>query len=222
MRTNNLINRTTLLIIAIVLVIAAASRFVISSQTRSTPQSVANSETAPVNATTEDQAAEPAANGSENNLVVKVDLSSLGSASSSNTDETSERESTRIEIMKDGVSVPVNNGEAVPLGDDLQIEVFVSPYPPNSFNADVDFYLTTTDGEPVTDATFDLEYDMLYMFHGAAEAPFNNLGNGHYLTSLYFLMYGSWTLDTVIEVPNHDDRLTLPMVLYVWPTEQDG
>lgn len=51
------------------------------------------------------------------------------------------------EVNQEQIVIP-NHG-IVPLTDDLMLEVAVSPYPPTSFDLDVEFLLTTVTGEPL-------------------------------------------------------------------------
>ncbi|PJF41568.1 MAG: hypothetical protein D6737_00985 [Chloroflexi bacterium] len=127
-------------------------------------------------------------------------------------------ENSRIDIMQDGSPVPIRNGQTVQITDNLQANLQISPYPPTDFEADIDIYLTTEDGTPVNDAEFDLDYDMLFMRHGESEAVFENLGDGHYQTSVDFLMYGSWAMDTNITLPGQDEPIPMPFVIKVWPS----
>lgn len=112
--------------------------------------------------------------------------------------------------------VPLRNGQAVPLGDGVDAEVFLAPYPPVGLSAkvDSDIYLVRDTGEPIPDGAVTVVYDMLTMTHGPFEVAFENLGNGHYLATLDFLMFGAWRLDFTIETPE-GGRYTLPLAVIV-------
>jgi hypothetical protein len=116
----------------------------------------------------------------------------------------------------DGIE-SVANGGLVPLGNDLQLGVSVSPYPPTSFDLDVDLYLTTTEGEPVIDAEVIAVWDMIVMYHGPFETRFTNLGNGHYAAPFEFFMFGPWELATHVTSPSHGSPETIALSIYVWP-----
>ena len=132
---------------------------------------------------------------------------------------TNEPVDSRIDIIQNGVSNPISNGDSVQLTDDVQVEIFIAPYPPDSSSASMDLYLVTIGGEPVTDAEIRLEYDMLYMFHGASKIDANNLGNGHYLASLDFIMYGPWGFDIIMKLSDQENQWHLWMDIYVWPID---
>jgi hypothetical protein len=126
---------------------------------------------------------------------------------------------SRLKVLQNDEFVPVPNGGIIPLENDLQAEVFIAPYPPTNFSADVDLYLTTGDGQPVTEAEINIEYDMMYMNHGPSEAKHVNLGNGHYLISYDFFMYGPWIQDTWIKMPGQESWQYLLTSIYVWPED---
>ncbi|MBZ0276729.1 MAG: FixH family protein [Anaerolineae bacterium] len=124
---------------------------------------------------------------------------------------------SRIHIMRNGVPVPIRNGEAVAINDSYQVEVFFAPYPPTGSTVNLDLYLTRVDGEAVTDADVSLDYDMLYMFHGPFKSRVDNLGGGHYLSTLEVTMYGDWGVETGIQIPGERRSLPLLVTIYVWP-----
>ncbi len=124
---------------------------------------------------------------------------------------------SRIEVMRNGQPISLPNGGMVDLGDGLKAEVFLTPYPPAQFSADLDLYLTDANGQPVTDAVVNLEYDMLYMSHGQSRATTRNQKDGHYLSALNYEMFGPWALDAKIELPGHAMTASLLLVIYVWP-----
>lgn len=142
-----------------------------------------------------------------------------GSQEEADTDTSITQPTSRIKVLFEGSPMEVANGSAVPLSSESSIvaEIFVSPYPPTGFEADVDLYLTTADGEPITDAEITIDYDMMFMVHGPFFVSPKNMGNGHYLSSYDFFMYGPWTLETYIEAPDQEASIYVPIAIYVWP-----
>jgi len=120
--------------------------------------------------------------------------------------------SSRINVLDDQIFI--RNGGEVRLGEDTAIEVFVDPYPPSTLTSWLDIYLTR-DGEPVADASMGIEYDMLAMAHGPFWDEADNIGGGHYLFSLQYIMYGAW--DQMITVRIGLERHRFPVVLVAYP-----
>lgn len=116
----------------------------------------------------------------------------------------------------DDEQIGIPNGGAIPLGNDLQLEVFLAQFPPTSFTADIDFYLTTTTGDPVTDADLTISWDMLVMSHGLLVTEPQDIGGGHYLASFRFVMYGPWEFDISVALDGTAVAQTA-MSIYVWP-----
>lgn len=134
----------------------------------------------------------------------------------SSTDTTSETTS-RIKVLLDDEVIAIPNGGLIPWSENIQLEVFIAPYPPTGFDVDVDFYLTTLDGEPITDAEIEIDYDMMFMAHGPFFNTPNNLNNGHYISSYDFFMFGPWILETYIDTPTQGGSAYVPISIYVWP-----
>ncbi len=126
-------------------------------------------------------------------------------------------EPSRLKYLGADGPVEIGNGAAIPLGDALVLEVFVSPYPPTEFATDVDFYVTTIDGEPVDDADISIVWDMLFMTHGPFFAAPENIGGGHYLAPLEMFMFGPWELDTTVTAPSTGTSENVTIAIYVWP-----
>jgi hypothetical protein len=120
--------------------------------------------------------------------------------------------SSRINVLDDQIFI--RNGGEVRLGEDTAIEVFVDPYPPSTLTSWLDIYLTR-EGEPVADASMGIEYDMLAMAHGPFWDEADNIGGGHYLFSLQYIMYGAW--DQMITVRIGLERHRFPIVLVAYP-----
>ncbi len=114
-------------------------------------------------------------------------------------------------------SVAISNGGSVPLTDDLQLEVAVRPYPPTSFDIEVDLRLTTTDGVPVDDADIRASWDMVFMYHGPFETRFDPIGDGYYTASFDFFMFGPWELVTQVNALSHQPPGETAVSVYVWP-----
>lgn len=113
--------------------------------------------------------------------------------------------------------VVIPNHGTIPLGDELLLEVEVSPYPPTSFDLDVRFFFSTVDGEPITDAEIGTIWDMTLMYHGPFETQFTNAGGGHYAAFFDLFMVGPWGLELDIAVPTYHDIKSVSLIIYVWP-----
>lgn len=120
----------------------------------------------------------------------------------------------RLNVTVGGKTVYIRNGGQVVLGDGLAVEIFADPYPPATLTSFLDFYLTR-DGEPVTDASMGIEYDMLAMVHGPFNSVADNIGGGHYLFKLNYIMFGAW--DQTVTVRIDLERIKLPVVLVAYP-----
>jgi len=113
--------------------------------------------------------------------------------------------------------VVIPNHGIIPLSDDLALEVSVSPYPPTSFDLDVEFVLTTVQGEPIADATITAIWDMTIMHHGPFEAQFTSSGDGRYAAFFDLFMVGPWGLDLNMSVPGYQNPDQVSVIIYVWP-----
>lgn len=123
-------------------------------------------------------------------------------------------EEKRLNVTLNGETVYIRNGSQVFLGDGLAVEIFVDPYPPSTLRTWVDLYLTR-DGEPVTDASMGIEYDMLAMVHGPFSGVAEKLGGGHYLFTLDYIMFGPW--DQAVTIRIGLERIRFPIVLVAYP-----
>jgi len=123
----------------------------------------------------------------------------------------------RLHYEAGGESVAIANGGQVPLGQDFQVAVTTNPYPPASFDIEVDLYVTTLDGTPVVDAEVVSVWDMVVMWHGPFETRYTNLGNGHYLASFDMFMFGPWELVTYFSVPSQSESIPITLSIYTWP-----
>lgn len=125
---------------------------------------------------------------------------------------------SRIKVLLDGTPIAIQNGEAVLVVDNYLVEIFVAPYPPVDFEVSVDLYITTISGEPVNDAQISIDYDMMFMNHGPFILTPTSLGNGHYIATYNFFMYGPWVIEAFIKLPEQESSFELPISIYVWPT----
>ena len=123
-------------------------------------------------------------------------------------------EDKRLNVTINGETVYIKNGGQVVLGGGLVAEIFIDPYPPSTLRAWMDVYLTQ-DGEPVTDASIGLEYDMLAMLHGPFWGEAEKLGGGHYLFILDYIMFGAW--DQLLTIRMGLERIRFPVVLVAYP-----
>jgi hypothetical protein len=120
--------------------------------------------------------------------------------------------SSRLNVLEEQVFI--RNGGQVMLEDGLAVELFLDPYPPTTLRSWLDFYLTR-DGEPVTDASMGIEYDMFSMYHGPFWGEAEKLGGGHYLFTLDYIMYGAW--DQLVTVRYGGRNYRLPVVIVAYP-----
>lgn len=120
--------------------------------------------------------------------------------------------SSRVNVLEEQIFI--RNGGEVVLDDGLAVELFLDPYPPTTLRSWLDFYLTK-DGEPVTDASMGIEYDMLAMAHGSFWGEAEKLGGGHYLFTLDYIMYGAW--DQLVTVRYGGRNYRLPVIIVAYP-----
>lgn len=91
-----------------------------------------------------------------------------------------------------GDRIPLKNGGGIQLEDNLIAEIFVDPYPTNTLTAWLDLYLHDGSGNPVTDASVVIDYDMYSMAHGPFFTLAEKSPNGHYVFRLDYIMFGPW------------------------------
>jgi hypothetical protein len=126
-------------------------------------------------------------------------------------------EPSRIKYLTPDREVPINNGGTVALSEELNLTVSVRPYPPTTFNIDVDLLLTDASGAPVDGATVTSEWDMVFMWHGPFDAEFQPLGDGRYTAAFHFFMVGPWKLVTRVTAPGYQEPDPLSLFIYIWP-----
>jgi hypothetical protein len=121
----------------------------------------------------------------------------------------------RLEVVFENQRIALKNGGKINLGDGLSMEVFITPYPPAQLTAWLDLYLTRQpDDQPIKDAEISMEYDMLYMYHGPFKVIGDNLGDGHYLFTMDYLMYGPWDQGVEIRLPDKRYKTVLIVIAY--------
>lgn len=112
----------------------------------------------------------------------------------------------RLGFVIEGDAVAIANGGRVPLGEGKLAEVFLAPYPPD-WQTDLHLYLLNGgDFSPITDVEVDLVYEMTYMDHGIDKLAGTQVGDGHYVLPLSFVMYGDWNVDTIVDLPKEGKK----------------
>lgn len=111
--------------------------------------------------------------------------------------------------------VRLNNGDVIPLGNDVLMTIQVSPFPPDTFDVGIELALTRN-GDPITDAAIDTVWDMIVMGHGPFETRIPHVSGGTYSNSYDFFMFGPWQLDTELQIPGIDP-IEFSISIYVWP-----
>lgn len=123
----------------------------------------------------------------------------------------------RIKYQTNDGEVSLSNAGVVALSDELNLTVLVSPYPPSTFDLNVDLYLTDGAGQPVQDATIAVEWDMAFMWHGPFLGRFDAVGDGHYVAQFDLFMFGPWEFVTRVTAPGYVQPEDLSLSIYVWP-----
>lgn len=126
-------------------------------------------------------------------------------------------EPSRIKYLTSGRQVPIDNGGTVALSEDLNLTVSVRPYPPTSFNIDVDLLVTDASGTPIDGAAVTSEWDMVFMWHGPYHTEFQPVGDGRYTAPFHFFMVGPWQLVTRVTAPGYQEPDPLSLFIYIWP-----
>lgn len=118
---------------------------------------------------------------------------------------------TALWVEQGGVTRPFENGATVSIGD-LNIEIFVAPYPPLR-EGSIDLYLTEkATGAPANAGSLRIVFDM-YMPHGSLRAQALPTGGGHFLVPYLLVMPGEWRLD--ISVTHGSDVVALALLFKV-------
>jgi hypothetical protein len=79
-----------------------------------------------------------------------------------------------------------------------------APEQPVEGAAEMDAYLVTVDGRPVTGAEVTFDTDMTNMSHGLYLVEGAPAGEGHYTGQVHFSMPGPWRVIAVIERPGYE------------------
>ncbi len=120
----------------------------------------------------------------------------------------------RLAVVLGGTTTYIKNGGRVVLGDGLTAEIYLDPYPPSDLRSTVDVYLTR-DGVAVVDAGVEMAYEMLAMAHGPFSAEAKNVGGGHYLIPLDYIMFGPW--EQVVTFRIGLQRIHIPVLVVAYP-----
>lgn len=132
-------------------------------------------------------------------------------------DATEDRGPARLKYEGPHGTETLSNGGSIVLADDLILQVVVSPYPPSTFDVDVELRLTDAGGRPIDDATVTADWDMVFMWHGPFPARFDHIGDGRYVASLDLFMFGPWEVVTTVAAPGHEPFDNVSLSIYVWP-----
>jgi len=84
---------------------------------------------------------------------------------------------------------------------DLLVWLSSTPAQPATGNAQVDTFVVSSSGQPLTDAKVTYDTDMTNMSHGLYLAPTEPAGAGRYTGKVHFSMAGPWRVITIIERP---------------------
>ena len=115
--------------------------------------------------------------------------------------------SPRLGFVQKGEATALENGGRVPLDEERIAEVFLAPYPPD-WQTDLNLFLLDKETyQPVTDVEVDLKYEMVYMDHGIDAQTGTKVADGHYVLPLSFLMYGDWSVDVTLQLPEGKKHL---------------
>ena len=126
-------------------------------------------------------------------------------------------EPVRIKFQGPEGEVSLPNAGTIALSDDLNLSVSVNPFPPTTFNVDVDLLLTNADGMPIDGGTITADWDMVFMWHGPFVTEFTPIGNGRYSAPFDLFMFGPWELRTQVTAPGYEQPGELSLSIYIWP-----
>ncbi len=120
----------------------------------------------------------------------------------------------RLAVTLGGRTTYIRNGGQILLSDGLAAEIFLDPYPPSALRSTMDVYLTR-DGRALADGGVEVAYDMLAMGHGSVSAEAQNIGGGHYLLPLDYIMFGPW--EQIVTIRIGLQRIRLPIIVVAYP-----
>ena len=108
----------------------------------------------------------------------------------------------------------LRNGGTVALAADLDVEVFVDPYPASGRDVWLDLLLKRG-GKAIDNAEVTSDNEMAYMSHGTTHVTGTNAGDGHYLFSMDYPMVGPWRHR--IQIQFDEQHYDLPLAVTVYP-----
>ncbi len=118
---------------------------------------------------------------------------------------------TALWVEHDDRTTPFENGTALAIAD-VNIEIFVAPYPPLR-EGSIDLYVTdSATRRPVEDGVVKISFDM-YMPHGSIKADAMSVGGGHFLVPYKLVMPGEWRADIV--VARGSDQVPLAVIFRI-------
>lgn len=126
---------------------------------------------------------------------------------------------SRLYVKFEGVEnagIPIRNGGLVHMGDGLDAEIFIDPYPTNNLTAWLDLYLEK-DGVPVSDAHTVILYDMWSMGHGPYVGKSDAATGGHYVFRLDYIMFGAWEQVLEVRLAGTDEVQRLTVIVVAVP-----
>lgn len=126
-------------------------------------------------------------------------------------------EPERIKYEGPDGTMSLPNGGVVDLSDDLMLQVWVDPYPPSTFDLDVELRLTDANGDTINDATVTADWDMVFMWHGPFVAEFDATSDGRYISRFELFMFGPWELVIHTSAPGYEQPQDLSISIFVWP-----
>ncbi len=88
--------------------------------------------------------------------------------------------------------------------DEMLVWLSSKPAQPARGAAEIDAYLVSTDGQPVTAAKVTFDTDMTNMSHGQYLVPAQPAGDGHYVGQVHFSMPGPWRVIAIVERAGHE------------------
>ncbi|MBI2916645.1 MAG: hypothetical protein HYY01_01515 [Chloroflexi bacterium] len=120
---------------------------------------------------------------------------------------------SRLALVLGNDWVFMKNRGTVDLANGLSVELSMDPYPPTRLRLSLDLYLTHQ-GDPASDASLDVKYDMVGMPHGPFTAPADNLGDGHYRAVLDYAMFAAWEHMVTVSLPEGPCEFVIGILLF--------
>ena len=116
----------------------------------------------------------------------------------------------RLSVLAGGKCVRLRNGGRIDLANGVSAELYLDPYPPATSKLWLDVHLVrSVGGKAVSGAKASMTYDMTTMTMGRRTADAEDTGDGHYLYTVEYGMYGEWqhTLAVRVDKTTHELRL---------------